>query len=245
MERMNIYSNITDKHDPSWAFTSELYAYSHESIGLRHFYLPVENFTKEAQFYLKNSKMLPQWWAMLVDPDGSCNVFAENGTCDVFGECNNNTALILPDSDAYVKYHKLKSKGFNAFISKEWLVQVDHGILFARWINPKILQRFKGVDASGVLGWWDKLHLGLLSRLRAGDRGAEVDIPRASSLSGNIVVVFTVFSVGVLITLCVFLFEIKVKFCDRVLNSVKRKVVASVKDRLRKAKRKYNLVCFL
>jgi len=74
--------------------------------------------------------------------------------------------LILPDSDAFVKYHKLKSKGFNTFISKEWLVQVDHGILFGRWINPKFLQRFNGIDASEVLGWWDKLHKGLLSRLR-------------------------------------------------------------------------------
>lgn len=207
----NHYENITGHHLTT-LFQSEVHLFGHAQVSLRRFFLPVSNFSQAATRLMNHTQIVPNWQVLYYDVTGKCSLFDsknDRNLCDPLKLCNNK-ALMLPELEAHTKYYLLKRAGLNAFMGRESLIENQFGIVLARWVHPLILERMKGLYASGALGWWDRFIIKFLTRLRVGFYGVDADTVSAANLRGNIVVVFTVLPVGILLGIAVFLKEIGV-----------------------------------
>ncbi|CAL8141107.1 unnamed protein product [Orchesella dallaii] len=153
---------------------------------------------------------------------------AFNGTptsLDVLRNCN-QTALFLPDVEAHEAYYDLRnlpeSRG-KTYLSKESMFEVDSVIAFGRAVSPKVIDRMKGLEISGIYGWWTDFIVHYMTQVRGGrdqltsnKQGQSVK----SNLNGNISVVFVVLVVGLVASSFVFMGEIWKRLGRLVLRAV-------------------------
>jgi len=131
---------------------------------------------------------------------------------DSFLNACNNSALFLPDTEAYTLFQyfnkKARFKG-KLFLSKKPMFSVRTGLSFFRWVNPLVLRRMDGLMMSGILDWWTDFSVKYLPKA-AGVRFGEEEEQASEvilGLGGNIVVVFAVFLIGLAVSIVVFPFE--------------------------------------
>lgn len=197
-------------HSISTIYKSEVYVYAHAEIAQRQLFMNSTRFSSKAKHIMNYSKLMDNWWNVYYDVSRECTLFGgQNNSCDPLRFCN-NTALILPDTDAETKYYEMKKNGYkNVFISKDVLLNNKFGVLFTRWVTSGVLRRMEGLYESGVMNWWDRFILRFLARLRVGFFDHAKKKPKASDLSGNIVVVFSVLPVGISLSILAIFYEFR------------------------------------
>ncbi len=184
---------------------SEVFSFGHAEISLKRFFFPFQRFSNTAKYLMNHTKILPRWQEVFADTQNECTLFAKNNACDPLRFCN-KTAILFPSIDAKRKYYEMRREGYkNVYLVVEKLIENKYGIMFTRWVHPVILQRMKGLYSSGSIEWWDNYILKFMSRLRANYEGKDSRI--ASSLDGNIVVVFTLVPIGFCPAMLAFLYE--------------------------------------
>lgn len=204
-----------DTKSISFHYKSEIFAVSQAEIAAMD-EVPYSRFKTMSKHYVNHSTLHPHWYDLIYDEGENCSIFSAKGRenrCDVL-KCVNKTALLLTQTDANVKYHELKGNGYDhAYIGKTGLGEIHYGLLLTRWAHVTVLQRLKGMDASGIMGWWDKIVLNLLARLRVQNvlnkvaREHHYGDHKPSNLNGNIAVVFTLLPVGMVISAIIFILE--------------------------------------
>ncbi len=103
--------------------------------------------------------------------------------------CDNKTAVLLPDFTAHDLYYKLKREKRNAFLGNDLNLGMSFGVWFNRRLNPMVLKRMQGLYSSGLFDWWTKIYVDVLPKLQGGFIHSENDW-KPSDIQGKIVVVF-------------------------------------------------------
>lgn len=200
-----MFGSTTDQHHLSTVYRSEVFTFGQAEISMKRFFMTAENFSQSTKYLMNHSGIIPHWQELLGDSKKECSLFVPKNKCDPLRFCN-KTAVFLPSTDAKRKYDQMKKEKYkNVYLGQEKLIENKYGIMFTRWVYPHILQRMKGLYASGSIEWWDRYVLSFLSKLRSEYEEETGHI--ASNLQGNIVVVFTLIPAGLLISLVVFLKE--------------------------------------
>ncbi len=193
---------------------SELFSYLFESMyakNMSHGHITEEIISSNKYSTILNRTKLLPFWNDILFPKHGCSLFDVNRKCtnedcprDILGACN-NTALFLPELDATQKYHELKEKQLSAFLSQEKISGGYYSVQLLRWVNPIILKRFDGLQASGLLDWWFKFIKEFLSRIKF--KHYEVHNVASLSLNGNIILVFYILGVCLSVSVVIFCVE--------------------------------------
>lgn len=219
----NILSNLklnSDEEHRIATFRSELFMYDKMESAFSDLFARLESASSKTKYYMKYTKLIPHWQALFFDSDGSCSIHNSTSYCDVLRFCN-KTALLLPKTDARIKYYKMRNEGKDsAYLSKDTLLETNFGISIYRWIDPRILQRLNSLYISGLIDWWTKHVTEFIPKIRS--KIKEDNRPRASSMDGNISVIFYVLGVGIGASVLSFFTEMMPKCC-KILKIVSSK----------------------
>lgn len=142
---------------------------------------------------------------------------------DVFQDCSNKLAFLLPEVEAYPLYYELlKNKPEeNVYIGKEEYFSLDYGLVFLRWVDPKMIHGAQIYYSNGLGKYWMDFIAKFWPRLRSGYAGKERKEHTAASMKGNIVVVFVCLPIGFLAGLVGLLGENRERF-RTVLRIIKK-----------------------
>ncbi|CAL8069490.1 unnamed protein product [Orchesella dallaii] len=193
-----------DDHDISFVFQSELMLYAKSERSQRGRNVTKTIFSNRTQYLLNHTRLHERWWEQL-------NKNLSN--FDLIKVCN-KTAILLPEIDAYPLYYKLLQEKFkDVYLSKEAFFALSYGVLFWRSVNPFILQRAQGMVQSNIMEHWNQFVVHFMTSVKSGYGGrtllAHSVEPVASDMKGNIVVVFTLLPLGVVVSILIFVIEIR------------------------------------
>ncbi|CAL8127613.1 unnamed protein product [Orchesella dallaii] len=212
-------------HQKGIIYPSELYLYA---IGAKdsmfqmyndHYILP------ETLDRIVNRSVLHPLWVTIFTNRTPTNI-------EILVECN-KTSLFLPELEAIETYYKLRQNKTirnNVYLSTNDLFSLNHRIQFVRWVNPKIIRRMNGLDASGIWRWWSNIVMNYLTKVRGRESGlndGQVRGTGESNLGGNISIVFALLAAGIASCLAFFVYEIRrliKKTLGRVYQFVRKQV---------------------
>lgn len=116
-------------------------------------------------------------------------------------------ALILPElmCNQFAQNLTRINKFKNVFVGKEVYSDSDWMFTLEGWIPLHVIKRFKGMGEAGVWKWWMQL---VMSRYGHESRN-EREPPTPVHIGGNVIIVFTMWCVGIFIALQSFVVEIR------------------------------------
>ncbi|CAL8124526.1 unnamed protein product [Orchesella dallaii] len=191
-----------DPHSISVIFSSELYSFIKDEGLFWTFCLPKEQIKHRFLYYMNHTKLHKEWFKILLSRSITNK--------EILGRCN-NTALFLPALEAHELYHNMrKTSTSNVFLGQNLGLKNSHGIAFLRSIHPKLLRRLGSLMQSGIWDWWDRFILDFMTKVSAGMVGNGNSF-KASTMNGNIQLVFLVCVGCILVSLPVFVVELLLK----------------------------------
>lgn len=175
----------------------------------------VDELPYETQLQMNHTRVIPNWLDYMVSKAG----IEEH--LNIIKRCN-GTALLLPDVKALQLFHNMTGDGIsNVFKSKRPLYTHRHGLRMLHWIPLKIIKNSGLLKQSGVLEWTREFFVNYMVRIKF--TRSTKDVPVASNLNGQIVVVLMILPIGGVAAVLTFLAELY-KFGSKFNNSVKRLV---------------------
>lgn len=152
----------------------------------------------EAQTILRNSRMHPDFLEIYLEERHGITV---SGTqYESLARCNDQ-ALIAPYQLANSLYHKLKYSNYprrklKASLGAQTLAQLHHGIVFEKWVNPLIIQRLRGMEASNIVRFWQNFLDKFMPRIEMLRYFAWEEEDVSSNMDGSFQVIFYILPIG-------------------------------------------------
>lgn len=132
-------------------------------------------------------------------------------------ECH-GTALILPEYLCRSYAMNLKVKNVeDVFVGKEVYFDIESHFSLKGLVPPYVIARWEGVGLGGIWERWRKLAMSGFTY----DMDSITVPPRPAKMSGNVIVVFAVWLVGVIVSISGYALEIiswNIKFRERILT---------------------------
>lgn len=145
-------------------------------------------------------------------------------------ECQ-KVALILPEMMCHEFALQLKKLHESAVVSigKESLYVQNTVFVLRGVMTPRIPRRIKGVQASGIWDWWVQFIHSRLKLYTVDD----FEHLKKPTMKGNILVVFSIWGIGLILGVSGLLLELRQKLLDNIFKYArKRKALCAVYDKM-------------